>query len=324
MVNEIKKYWYNRPREFHYFWINLLFEQLYHDDEYFKQLWDAVDSRDPELEKRIHYLQNSFSNQINDTVINWMSNPLINISKLTRRYENQNNNPAIQTVYEYLISYDFNKTKSLYSMNTHMKADAFSPNMTFVSCWYELHSNHPTSDYNSWINNMLTNVNNYYLVIYTDMKSYAALQPYAEKSHHRIHVIIKEKEEFVNFKYRDFWERNHLRNMDINLLAEWTLNMLWSEKVHFVAEVVFLAPTNNDNKFSFSKTHYYGWCDIGYFRNQPADTPTSELKGWPNPQKINSLKSDRVYYAQTLVKSNNENPTNINYLRKFQNDHQIL
>ena len=40
-------------------------------------------------------------------------------------------------------------------------------------------------------------------------------------------------------------------------------------------------------------TEFYGWCDIGYFR----DNSISNLKSWPNPDIIENLYKDKIYYA---------------------------
>ena len=53
----------------------------------------------------------NFSNEMNDTVIHWMCNPPINISKMTRRYQPKNS-ISKQTIYEYLLTdqFDYHKT----------------------------------------------------------------------------------------------------------------------------------------------------------------------------------------------------------------------
>ena len=65
--------------------------------------------------------------------------------------------------------------------------------------------------------------------------------------------------------------------------------MLWSEKVHFVYEVV---------KKKYFDTDYYGWCDIGYFRNRKLlDMSLRFLVNWPNNNKINKLNKDKIHYG---------------------------
>jgi hypothetical protein len=61
--------------------------------------------------------------------------------------------------------------------------------------------------------------------------------------------------------------------------------MLWSEKIAFVQETI---------RNHYFDTEYYGWCDIGYFRNRQADTHTSNLMAWPS---ISALDKNKVHYA---------------------------
>jgi hypothetical protein len=49
--------------------------------------------------------------------------------------------------------------------------------------------------------------------------------------------------------------------------------MLWNEKVFFVEDTI---------KNGYFKTFYYGWCDIGYFRNNHDNIHTQYLQNWPN------------------------------------------
>ena len=59
--------------------------------------------------------------------------------------------------------------------------------------------------------------------------------------------------------------------------------MLLSEKPFFVKETKFSA--------HFPPTEYYGWCDLGYFREGPIDMT------WPNPAKIRALNKNKIHYA---------------------------
>ena len=48
--------------------------------------------------------------------------------------------------------------------------------ITYVTCWYQFKAKFDNSMYEHWIDNMLTNVNNYKLVIFTDSDGYQFLQ----------------------------------------------------------------------------------------------------------------------------------------------------
>ena len=170
-----------------------------------------------------------------------------------------------------------------------------SSNITFSTCWYQFKAKFDFSVYAPWIRNMLSNVRAYNLVIYTDEAScaafdfnaYAAVNP-------RIRVVIKPFESFRNYALKDLWIANHAKNALLNKWVDWRVNALWSEKVHFVHETV---------AHKYFDTDYYGWCDIGYFRNRTTgpvmfrDTPMSQLREWPNPDKISVLNPDKIYYG---------------------------
>jgi len=137
----------------------------------------------------------------------------------------------------------------------------------------------------SWARNMLLNVENYYLVIYTDQ---ADLLDFLEiEANPKIRVQLKPADQFITYKYREHWIRNHERNDLLNgnarFSVDWRVNMLWSEKVHFVAET-------KSGAF-FPPTEFYGWCDIGYFRQGP--NPAI----WPNPSKIGTLNKAKIHYG---------------------------
>jgi hypothetical protein len=133
---------------------------------------------------------------------------------------------------------------------------------------------------------MLSNVNNYNLVVYCDYSSYKDLVKYIDNP--RIMIIIKPHNQFYTYRYRTDWITNHDKNNLLNSYIDWKLNMLWSEKIHFVHE------TMNNKYFD---TDFYGWCDIGYFRGRPNDLSREELVMWPNPEKIKNLNKEKIYYA---------------------------
>lgn len=158
-----------------------------------------------------------------------------------------------------------------------------SINITFSTSWYLLSSKFPPETYQTWITNMLSCVYNYYLVIFTDAEGLQHLQSFAADylNNPNIRVIIREMEDFYNYRYQNDWIRNHTKNIYLNQKSEWKLNMLWAEKVHMVKETV-------DNQYFDTK--YYGWCDIGYFRNEP-------VPQFPSARKIEVLNKAVIYYA---------------------------
>jgi len=167
--------------------------------------------------------------------------------------------------------------------------------MTLIlsTCWYILKAKYESTIYQSWIESMLRNVNNYYLVIYTDENSLSMISEYASNT--RIIIVIKPLEEFYNYKYKTYWIENHKINTQINEISTWELNMLWAEKIHFVDNTIkkgyFTDIVDDTNKI------WYGWCDIGYFRNTSNDMSFDELCMWPNQAKLDELDVSKIHYA---------------------------
>ena len=168
--------------------------------------------------------------------------------------------------------------------------------ITFSTCWYNFKAKFDNQTYYNWIDNMLSNVNNYFLVIYSDESSSQHLQKYLNNP--RIKLILKSPEQFYNYKYKDYWIHNHSNNFLLQNRVDWQVNMLWSEKIHFVYETMTA---------KYFDTEFYGWCDIGYFRNRPEDSSSQFLINWPSETKITTLNKNKIYYACV----NNDN----NYIR---------
>ena len=158
--------------------------------------------------------------------------------------------------------------------------------LTLSSCFYIIKSKFDANKYVEWMNNFISICNNFNLVIYTNGESVHYIQT---NGNPRIRVIIKPIEQFFCYKYKDQWIRNHEKNVALNqespFNTSWELNMLWSEKIAFVQDTI----TNR-----YFETDFYGWCDIGYFRNRVFDTHTSNLLSWPI---IGTPDKNKIHYA---------------------------
>lgn len=155
--------------------------------------------------------------------------------------------------------------------------------ITFVSSFYQLKSKFSIETYKQWASKFINETMNFNLVLYSDKNSY----PYIEhlvKNNSKVKVILKELEEFNLYILKDKWIENHSKNYLLNHTS-WELNMLWNEKVFMVYE------TMKENPFN---TQWFGWCDIGYFRD--GNVGTKEFP-WPNLDKIKSLHQSRIYYG---------------------------
>lgn len=153
--------------------------------------------------------------------------------------------------------------------------------VTFATCWYALKSKFPINTYLEWMKHFFASVNNYYLVIFTDTEGEITLRAHFP-DHVLIKIVVKPYEAWHNYQYKSDWITNHQKNTLLNDRTEWTLNMLWAEKISFV----------NDARLNqyFPPTEFYGWCDIGYFREGPE-------VNFISPLKIQALNKNKIYYA---------------------------
>ena len=179
--------------------------------------------------------------------------------------------------------------------------------ITFSSCFYIIKSKFDPNIYISWMNNFISIVNNFNLVIYTDKNSCKYIDT---KGNPKIKVIIKPLEQFYNYKYKDFWIENHKQNSLLNDKSCWELNMLWSEKIWFVKETI---------ERSYFETDFYGWCDIGYFRNRSEDLNTQRLSNWANSEKILNIDKNKICYACIM-----NDAKYMNHLFKLVNDKNLV
>ena len=164
--------------------------------------------------------------------------------------------------------------------------------ITFSSCFYILKSKFGAETYIQWMNNFISIVNNFNLVIYTNESSSQFIDT---KNNKNIKIVIKPFTEFYNYKYKESWIENHNRNSFNNGWSCWELNMLWSEKISFVKETICK---------KYFDTEFYGWCDIGYFRNRYNDTNISDLYNWASAHKL-SLSIDKTKISYACVNNDN-------------------
>tara|TARA_B110000208_G_scaffold873_1_gene1087 strand:- start:4734 stop:5540 length:807 start_codon:yes stop_codon:yes gene_type:complete len=175
--------------------------------------------------------------------------------------------------------------------------------VTIVTCYYIKKSKFNNNQYLIWIKNLLNNVNNFNLVIYVDKNSFEYINNIVNNNP-KIKIIIKEMNEFYTYKYKDFWIKNHEKNILLKDKITWEINMLYSEKINFIKDAC-------ENKYF--ENNIYIWCDIGYFRCGKYNLPYQYISTWPNPNKIKTLNSSKIYYGQVC---------NNNYLNQIKN--QIL
>ena len=162
--------------------------------------------------------------------------------------------------------------------------------VVFSTCWYPFKAKFNSDIYQTWIDHMITNVESFYLVIYTSPEGISFLTK--AEGNPRIKIVVKPLEEFQQYSHKEKWIENHEKNIWLNEKVGWEVSVLWAEKVHFVRQTI------RDGFFADTNTSWYGWCDIGYFRPQSGGCLTAdEIKAWPDPRRLAALDPSKIHYA---------------------------
>ena len=74
--------------------------------------------------------------------------------------------------------------------------------ITYVTCWYQFKAKFDNYTYENWIDNMLSNVNNYKLVVFTDENGYKQLKKYEQQN---VKIIIKPYTKFYGYQFQEQW-----------------------------------------------------------------------------------------------------------------------
>lgn len=197
--------------------------------------------------------------------------------------------------------------------------------ITFSTCYYILKAKFDAIVFLQWCENFLSIMKNCNVVFYTNEETLQILNLNTLINEHlqneNIRTVIYNLEDFYTYNYKTEWELNHNNNFALNQLVDWKVNMLWNEKINMVKKTM-------DEKYF--NTEFYGWCDVGYFRNRDNDMHTSLLNSWPNHVFFENMETSRIYYSMvnndksflsmlySLVNSKNENGLPINQIPHYQ------
>ena len=80
-------------------------------------------------------------------------------------------------------------------------------NLTLTTCFYVFNCKFNIETYKKWAKNLIDNVNNFNLVIYTDNKSKSFFDNM--NINNNIKIIIKKIDSFKTYKYKNNWIKNH-------------------------------------------------------------------------------------------------------------------
>ena len=163
--------------------------------------------------------------------------------------------------------------------------------LIIVTAWYIFKAKFNVEIYQQWMSNLLLNVKEFKLVVFTNEESKWMIEPFLQNDNKNIKMIILEIEDFYGYQFKEQWIQNHLKNHSLNEKVDWRVNMLWSEKISFVKRAI-------ENNYFLNENSWVGWCDIGYFRGGGNNMPINKIKEWPSKEKIESLDRMKIYYTQ--------------------------
>lgn len=156
---------------------------------------------------------------------------------------------------------------------------------TIVSCYYKSPAKHSTSEYDEWMANFLTTVENE-MIIFCDEESYEKIMTLRKDFQEITFVYVLPLEETYcgNPHYKEVWMKDWQRDIEHSIHHP-NLYNIWNEKSMFVYRIMQLNPFNTD---------FFCWCDIGCFRNK------NDLhlfkNGWPSSTFLSTAAKDKMYF----------------------------
>jgi len=161
--------------------------------------------------------------------------------------------------------------------------------VTLVTCYYKIGSKHPHFYYETWINNLLQNLQcNIIIFTSADLEQYFQdLQK--QNTNLKMHIMIKEFHDLEIINKYNIWDDQYSKDPTPKIRTK-ECYMIWNSKMNFLKEAITINPFNN-NKFV--------WNDIGSMR----DYNYIIKYGISNYPKYNKISDDKIDIA--LIKKFN-------------------
>ena len=151
-----------------------------------------------------------------------------------------------------------------------------SESTTIITYYYLIKSKFPPSTYIQWINNFLQIDTP--MIIFTNTDTYQKLFNRLKVKDKKIKFYILEIEQFLVFKYYDYFKKDHIRDKERTRHSP-ELYMIWNNKLDFIEKVI------KEDPF---KTEWFFACDIGCMRDP---TIMDKYKNWPKMNKLEKHKN---------------------------------
>lgn len=127
-------------------------------------------------------------------------------------------------------------------------------NIVFYTLIYKIKSKFDFKKYEEWGNNLIKNLNNQTLIIYTDNYTYDFIKKIFNNNNN-INIIFLELTEFKYYKYIDFF--NNCTKLTEGYDIDSKLLLIWLERIIIL-----------NNLKNYINSNFYSYIDFGYFRDE--------------------------------------------------------
>lgn len=149
--------------------------------------------------------------------------------------------------------------------------------VTLVTCYYQIKSKHSKSEYESWIKNLLANIN-VPVIIFTAKETVNLFRNYKN-----VHIVKKELTDLKLYQnYADIWDKQYKMDRWKNTGRTKECYIIWNSKFQFLLDAIEINPFNTDK---------FVWNDIGSVRKQQI---IPLLKQYPLSHRVSDNKLDIV------------------------------
>ncbi len=158
-------------------------------------------------------------------------------------------------------------------------------NVSIVTCFYKLEkSKHTFQEYVEWINNLILNLNDAKIIIFTNKNDEPFMQNILSKNKSiNYTIIIREIDDlYISKRYQNIWNEQYVMDNQKNCGRSIECYKIWNSKFSFLKDAIELNPYKS-NKFI--------WNDIGNVRNK---NMSPYIKTYPNHNNISDKKLDIV------------------------------
>jgi len=155
---------------------------------------------------------------------------------------------------------------------------------TIVTCYYRFPSKHSYENYDAWMTNFLTTVDNE-MIIFCDAESFEKVKTLRKEFEDVTDIFVLPLEETYCGQqvYQEIWKKDWQRDTEKSIHNP-NLYIIWNEKSMFLNRAISINPF---------ETEFFMWCDIGCFRNKE---DMHLFKNWPSDAFLSSAKKDKIYF----------------------------